>query len=199
MASTGEIAAFGKDIHEAYWASLLSQTNFKLPQLGSGVLLGGDTSKPEFAIVAKALSDLGFKLYCSTPAVEQYIAQLPYCRKAKRLFFPATDKRKLREIFDEFDLQLVVNLAKLRGRDTVDTDYIARRNGVDFGLVMIVRPLRRCPLGIGVMTMFAQNNARCAQLFVEAMAKRPLASFGGYHEGRAGPECVELSGAVRDS
>jgi carbamoyl-phosphate synthase large subunit len=42
MASMGEVASFGANIQEAYWASLLSQTGFKVPCAGSGVLLGRD-------------------------------------------------------------------------------------------------------------------------------------------------------------
>jgi carbamoyl-phosphate synthase large subunit len=64
MASTGEVASFGKDIHEAYWASLLSTTGFKVPRAGSGVLISGDIDKPEIVSISKQLTDLGFKLYC---------------------------------------------------------------------------------------------------------------------------------------
>ena len=55
MASTGEVASFGKNIHEAYWASLQSTTGFRVPRAGSGVLIGGDITKPEMAIVANGL------------------------------------------------------------------------------------------------------------------------------------------------
>lgn len=133
MASTGEVAAFGSDIYEAYWASLLSTTGFKIPKAGSGMLIGGDVTKPEFAKVVKTLSNLGFKLFCSNSQVEAYIADMgPYVRKAKKIFFPAKDKRKLRKVFEENDIQCVINLAKLRGRDVLDEDYVARRNAVDF-------------------------------------------------------------------
>ena len=127
MASTGEVAAFGSDIHEAYWASLLSTTGFKIPQGGSGVLLGGDVTRPEFANVVKGLSNLGFKLFCSNPEVEDFVDDLPYVRKAKRIFFPTKDKRKLHQVFEEHDIQCVINLAQQRGRSTVDEDYVARR------------------------------------------------------------------------
>lgn len=63
MASTGEVAAFGKDIHEAYWTSLLSVNGFKLPRPDSGFLIGGDINRPEMIEVAKNLINLGFKLY----------------------------------------------------------------------------------------------------------------------------------------
>jgi carbamoyl-phosphate synthase large subunit len=169
MASTGEVAAFGRDIHEAYWASLLSTNGFKLPKAGSGVLIGGDVSRPEMASVAKGLSDLGFYLHCSNTAVENFIGSLSYVRPAKRIFFPTKDKRKLREVFEDHDIQLVINLAKSRGRDTLDEDYVARRNAVDFGVPLI-------------------NNARCAQLFVEALAKKmPRGALLGYREGRVPP------------
>ncbi|KAH9485484.1 Carbamoyl-phosphate synthase arginine-specific large chain [Psilocybe cubensis] len=164
MASTGEVACFGKDVHEAYWASLLSTTGFKPPKLGSGVLIGGDTSKPEMATISKQLVELGFKLYCSSPIVEEFLNDIPYVT-AKRIFFPKTDKRKLREVFDEYDIQCVINLAKSRGTDFVDEDYVARRNAVDFGLPLL-------------------NNAKTAQLFVESLAKKiPQGGLRGYTEG----------------
>lgn len=126
MASTGEVASFGKDIHEAYWASLLSTTGFKIPRAHSGVLIGGDISKPEMKSIAKTLTDLGFKLYCSSPIVEEFLNGIPYVT-AKRIFFPTRDKRKLREVFDEYDIDCVINLAKSRGTTAVDEDYVARR------------------------------------------------------------------------
>ncbi|KEI37999.1 uncharacterized protein L969DRAFT_51585 [Mixia osmundae IAM 14324] len=173
MASTGEVAAFGQNIHEAYWASLLSTTGFKVPPPGSGILIGGDITKPEMRTVAKGFSDLGYKLYCSSHEIEDFIADLPYVRKAKRIFFPKTDKRKLREVFEEFDITCVVNLAKSRGRDTFDEDYVARRNGVDFGLPLL-------------------NNARCAQLFVESLAsashQKAINGLAGYRENRVPSE-----------
>jgi len=119
---------------------------------------------PEMATVAKGFSDLGFKLYCSSPVVEKYINSLPYM-SIKKIFFPTKDKRKLREVFEEYEIQAVINLAKSRGRDTVDEDYVARRNAVDFGIVLI-------------------NNARCAQLFVESLAqKMPQGGLEAYQEG----------------
>lgn len=126
MASTGEVASFGKNIHEAYWASLLSTTGFRVPRAGSGVLLGGDTTKPEMASIAKGLVDMGFKLYCSSPLVEEFLNSIPYV-VAKRIFFPTKDKRKLRMVFDEYEIQCVINLAKSRGQSFTDEDYVARR------------------------------------------------------------------------
>lgn len=126
MASTGEVASFGKDLHEAYWAAVQSTTGFKLPARNSGVLIGGDITKPEMSTVAKTLVDLGFKLYCSSPEVEQFLNRLPYV-SCKRISFPLRDKRKLREVFDEYDIQCVFNLARSKAVNASDEDYVARR------------------------------------------------------------------------
>lgn len=132
MASTGEVAAFGADIHEAYWASLLSTNGFKVPPPGSGVLIGGDIRTPQLPTVAKGLSDLGFKLYCSSPVVEEFLNEQPFVTqlggtRVRKIEFPKKDKRKLREVFEEWEISCVINLAKQRGRDTLDEDYVARR------------------------------------------------------------------------
>ncbi|KAH9976198.1 carbamoyl-phosphate synthase [Lactifluus volemus] len=165
MASTGEVASFGRDIHEAYWASLLSTTGFRVPREKSGVLIGGDVRTPEMRSIATTLSNLGFRLFCSSPQVEEFLNHLPYV-SAKRIFFPTKDKRKLREVFDEFDIQCVINLAKGRGKSVTDEDYVARRNAVDFGLPLL-------------------NNPRTAQLFVDSLAKKmPQGGLRKYAEGR---------------
>lgn len=174
MASTGEVASFGEDIYDAYWTSLLSTTGFKKPRPGSGVLIGGDITKPEMRTVAKGLTDLGFRLYCSSGTVEEFLNEDPYVR-AKKIFFPKKDKRKLREVFDDYDIQLVFNLAKSRAVDALDEDYVARRNAVDFGFPLL-------------------NNARCAELFVEAMARKiPKGSLRPYTEGRIPSEVKSWS------
>jgi carbamoyl-phosphate synthase large subunit len=182
MASTGEVASFGRDIHEAYWASLLSTTGFRVPREKSGVLIGGDTRTPEMRTIAITLSNLGFRLFCSSQAVEEFVNDLPYV-SAKRIFFPTKDKRKLREVFDEHDIQCVINLARGRGKSVTDEDYVARRyvlqhvlhlklitgkysNAVDFGLPLL-------------------NNPRTAQLFVDSLAKKmPQGGLRKYVEGR---------------
>jgi carbamoyl-phosphate synthase large subunit len=166
MASTGEIASFGKDMAEAYWAAMCSQTGFRVPEPKKGVLMGGDVTKPEFPEVATRLYDMGFKLYCSDPAVEAFLNDLPRVR-AQRIYFPLKDKRKLREVFDEYDIQFVINLAKQRASTLLDQDYVARRNAVDFGLPLI-------------------NNAACAKLWCLALEHKMKQRGGlsGWEEGK---------------
>jgi len=116
--------------------------------------------------IATTLSNLGFRLFCSSQAVEEFLNYLPYV-SAKRIFFPTKDKRKLREVFDEFDIQCVINLARGRGTSVTDEDYVARRNAVDFGLPLL-------------------NNPRTAQLFVDSLAKKGIS--GRSAEVHRGPD-----------
>jgi carbamoyl-phosphate synthase large subunit len=182
MASTGEVASFGKTIHEAYWASLLSTTGFKVPRAGSGVLLGGDVAKPEMARIAKSLIDSGFKLYCSSPIVEEFLNGIPYVM-AKRIFFPTKDKRKLRMVFEEYEIQCVINLAASRGVDLMDEDYVARRS-VSVGAYSLGSHMSvyRNAVDFGIPLL---NNAQTAKLFVESLATKILAGgLRSYSEGR---------------
>lgn len=63
----------------------------------------------------------------------------------------------------------MINLAKARGKDTVDEDYVARRNAVDFGVPLI-------------------NNPLLAELYVQAlgrkMKKGEVGKANNYEEGR---------------
>lgn len=161
MASTGEVACFGKDVQEAYWTALQSVQNFKVPKPGNGILFGGNTEKPEMTIVAKILAPLGYKLYASNPNVKAHIDQQLGSEVVTVIEFPKTDKRKLREVFQKYNIDAVVNLASARGRDVLDEDYVQRRNCVDFNIPLF-------------------NDPKCAVLFCQALkAKLPTLSQGG--------------------
>jgi carbamoyl-phosphate synthase large subunit len=154
MASTGEVASFGKDIHDAYWAALLSVNGFKLPNKGSGILLGGDITRPEMSEVAKNLIGLGFSLYTYDSKVEKHINDQPYL-SIKKILVPVKDKKKLREILEEHEIQTVINMARSRAATILDEDYASRRAAVDFGIPLI-------------------NNPKLAVLFTETLEKKFL-------------------------
>lgn len=159
MSSTGEIACFGKDLVEAYWASVQSLNNFSIPPPGSGLLLGGDPAKSELVGIVDYLKPLGFQFFAENKQIKQALesAAAGGCT-IDLIEFPTTDKRALREVFQKYnikgkvaclersrkavaDIQLgVFNLASTRGKSLVDPDYIMRRNGMDFGLPTFVEP-----------------------------------------------------------
>jgi len=128
MSSTGEMACFGKDLVEAYWASMQSTMNFRLPEPGEGLLFGGDTTQPHLAQIAAYLAPLGYKFYAANAAVKQYLEEAGSERadgnvKVEVIEFPVEDKRALREVFQKYDIRGVFNLAKMRASSLTDEDY----------------------------------------------------------------------------
>ncbi|OCF54288.1 carbamoyl-phosphate synthase arginine-specific large chain [Kwoniella mangroviensis CBS 10435] len=168
MASTGEVASFGKDVHEAYWAALLSVNGFKLPKKNSGILLGGDISRSEMPTIASNLLSLGFKLYTYDSKVESFINEQPNLA-IKKIYVPVKDKRKLREVLEENEISTVIDIARSRAASTSEAEYAARRAAVDFGIPLI-------------------NNAKLAVLLTETLQKKFHQSPLPYVEGTNPPE-----------
>jgi carbamoyl-phosphate synthase large subunit len=147
MSSTGEIACFGKNLVEAYWASLQSTMNFRLPQPGEGILFGGDVSKTELAKIVDYLAPLKYKFYAANAEVKEHLETSAKSDISVEIIeFPKEDKRALREVFQKYEIQGVFNLAKARGKTLLDEDYVMRRNAVDFGVPLFMEPKVCTPL-----------------------------------------------------
>ena len=147
MASTGEVACFGDDAHEAFIQALLA-TGFKLPRANSSILLSiaSDPFRLEFAKSAQILERLGYKL-CGTPGTTKFF-QENYGLNIKMVCKPSdTDDDSvcpdtgapsaLTEIKDG-DVELVINLSEGTTRkDEISSGYIIRRAAVDFGVSLV--------------------------------------------------------------
>lgn len=142
MASTGEMACFGKDLVDAYWAAMQSTMNFRLPEPGEGLLFGGDVAQPYLAQIVDFLNPLGYKFYAANNEVKEYLesSSKDSSVKVEVIEFPKEDKRALREVFQKYDIRGVFNLAKTRASSLVDEDYVMRRNAVDFGVPLFMEP-----------------------------------------------------------
>jgi carbamoyl-phosphate synthase large subunit len=145
MSSTGEMACFGKDLIEAYWASAQSQMNFRLPQPGEGLLFGGDVTDgalhaTSLIQIAKYVHPLGYKFLAANKDVKALLEKHTEGLSVEVIEFPKTDKRKLREVFEKYDIRGCFNLAKFRANGLLDEDYVMRRNAVDFGVPLFMEP-----------------------------------------------------------
>ncbi|KAF7545823.1 hypothetical protein G7Z17_g8886 [Cylindrodendrum hubeiense] len=141
MSSTGEIACFGKNLVEAYWTSLQSTMNFRMPEPGEGLLFGGDVSKTWLTQVVDYVAPLGYKLYAAVPEVKAFIeSSSKHQVEVEVIEFPVEDKRALREVFQKYNIRGAFNLAQARAKTTVDVDYVMRRNAVDFGVPLFMEP-----------------------------------------------------------
>ncbi|KAK4201304.1 putative carbamoyl-phosphate synthase arginine-specific large chain [Triangularia verruculosa] len=141
MASTGEMACFGKNLVEAYWTSVQSAMNFRVPEPGEGLLFGGELSKNWLATIVDYLAPLGYKLYAADAEVKEYLeTKSKHKLSVEIIEFPKEDKRALREVFKKYDIHGVFNLAQARGKTVMDVDYVMRRNAVDFGVPLFMEP-----------------------------------------------------------
>lgn len=139
MASTGEVASFGKDEIESYWTAIQSTMNFNVPMPSSGVLLGGDLSKDYLGKVAQMIAPLGYNLFCTHTKAQKYFST-KFNVDVNIIEFPKNDKKRLRELFQKYDIKAVVNLASKRAENTDDEDYIMRRNAIDFAIPLFNEP-----------------------------------------------------------
>ncbi|CDF90293.1 ZYBA0S06-05204g1_1 [Zygosaccharomyces bailii CLIB 213] len=141
MASTGEVAAFGTNPLESYWTAMQATMHFHVPLPPSGILFGGDLTKPLLGQVAKTLSTLGYHFYVVDEASKKYLQNyIQPQQEVQVIAFPKNDKRKLREMFQEHDIKTVFNLASKRASDVEDPDYIMRRNAIDFAIPLFTEP-----------------------------------------------------------
>jgi carbamoyl-phosphate synthase large subunit len=125
MASTGEMACFGKDLIEAYWTSIQSTMNFRMPEPGEGLLFGGELKKDWLTRIVDYLHPLGYKLFAANNEVKHFIESTAKDKVTVDVIeFPKEDKRALREVFKKYDIRGVFNLALARGKTQTDVDYV---------------------------------------------------------------------------
>lgn len=140
MSSTGEMACFGKDLVDAYWASMQSTMNFRVPEPGEGILLGGETDRDWLTKVVDSISPLGYKFYAAENDVKEFVERTAKGSVTVEKMTLPVDKVQLREAFQAHNIKGVFNLALTRAKTTEDVDYIMRRNAVDFGIPLFMEP-----------------------------------------------------------
>ena len=168
MASTGEVACFGADAHEAFIQSMLA-TGFKLPNRTRNILLSiaSDAYRKEFTEAAHILSNLGYNLY-GTPGTAKHYAEKEGI-KITKVSKPVDEDdagteactSALKEIKNG-NIDLVINISEgTTRRDEISSGYIIRRAAVDFDTSLITNvkcaiKLSEC-LGLGLEKYSARH------------------------------------------
>ncbi len=141
MASTGEVACFGEDTHEAFLQSMLS-TTFKLPNKNSTILLSiaSEEFRREFSEAAVIFSRCGFTLY-GTPGTAKFY-QDNHNLQIIVVTKPADESddgpgTALHEIKNG-RIDLVINVSEgTTRREEMTAGYMIRRAVVDFGVTLV--------------------------------------------------------------
>lgn len=160
MASTGEVACFGVDAHEAFMQALLA-SNFKLPVKNRTILISiaSVTFRQEFAPAALLLKELGYTLYGSLGTSKYYndnhnIGMIPVKKPEFEEDLGGIDgaESALKEIRDG-KIDLLINISDGSSqKGEITSGYIMRRAAVDFDVSLI-------------------TNIKCAVFFAEALSR----------------------------
>lgn len=141
MASTGEVACFGEDTHEAFLQSMLS-TSFKLPTKNNSILLtiASEAFRREFAESAVILASCGFVLY-ATPGTAKYY------QDHHNIIITAVSKPESEaddgpgtalHVIKSGMIDLVINVSEgTTRREEITAGYLIRRAVVDFGVSLV--------------------------------------------------------------
>jgi len=146
MASTGEVACFGVDSHEAFLQSMLS-TGFKLPTRTRTILLSiaSEEFRVEFLDAARILSKLGYHLVGTSGTARYYNDR---GMNVVTVTKPVNDtdleccavtgaSSALKEIHDGH-IDMVINISEGTNRkDEITSGYLIRRAAVDFDVSLI--------------------------------------------------------------
>ena len=152
MASTGEVACLGEDVHEAFLKSILS-AGFVLPKKSILLSIGSRADKIKFLESAEVLRDLGFTIY----ATEQTSAVLAAHGVPATLLHKVHENKSpnIMEYLTERKIEFVISIPDPERKSSFDSDYILRRTAVDFSIPLL-------------------TNLQVAELFVQAIAhKKP--------------------------
>lgn len=134
MSSTGEVACFGMDLHEAYLKSLLA-TGFRMPKQSVFLSIGGNQNKLDFLIFAKILHHLGFQIY-ATEHTSNFLQESGI--KNSRLYKISEHKHpSVLDLLKEGRIDLAINISEPGSPKTETDGYIIRRNCVDLGIPLI--------------------------------------------------------------
>lgn len=152
MASTGEVACFGKDIEEAFLKGELS-VGGKIPKKGIFVSIGGDENKAKFLETARYLAKLGLPIY----ATEKTSKFLNNNGIKTKLLHKIHEKKSptVVEYLEKGKIDLAINISETHAQKVLTDGYIMRRSAVDHNITLY-------------------TNLKKAELFVKAIATKKL-------------------------
>lgn len=109
MASTGEVACFGRDYNEALLKSVLSTNKFDFKKKAVLLSLGGELNKAKFKEGAQTLQNLGYKIYATDTTGEFLKKEGIKCEVVRKAY---QAKPNFLDIIDGKKVSFVVNLSK---------------------------------------------------------------------------------------
>jgi len=155
MASTGEAAAFGNSLEEAFLKSELS-VGSTIPKRGIFLSLGSEDNKIRFLDSALRLKELNLPIY----ATEKTAKFLKFHGiQAIRLYKIHENKKPdILDYFAKGKVDLAINIVDFKIKKDVDDGYIMRRSAIDHNIPLL-------------------TNRKKADLYIKSLVEKPLKSL----------------------
>jgi carbamoyl-phosphate synthase small subunit len=139
MQSTGEVACFGRDAHEAFLKSVMA-SGLKLPRGPCGVLLsiGPQEDKETFMPYVRLLSQMGHTLYATTGTAAAIKDRCP--NVSVQMLHNATTPKppNVDTAIKEGLVKLVITAPSSRDSEGATAGYFLRRKALDAGIALVV-------------------------------------------------------------
>ncbi len=150
MVSTGEVACFGKDIHEAFLKAIIS-TGFKIPKKSVLLSIKGDENRFRCLFWIRKLKNMNFKIY-ATEHTSEFLTKNGI---ENETLFKIHERKEpnVKTFIVNKKIDLVINIPFSYDKLEFDDSYEIRRLAVDLSIPLI-------------------TNIQLARLFVEAMEKK---------------------------
>jgi carbamoyl-phosphate synthase (ammonia) len=135
MASTGEVACFGSDVHDAYLKAALS-TGLHIPKKKVAVSVQKELLEDTIHHMW-ILKDMGYTLVATQDCKPFLEAKGIACEEAH---YADSDKvPNMRQMLADGEIDLVINLPTPRNPEA-HQNYLTRRSAVDFGVPLLTNP-----------------------------------------------------------
>jgi carbamoyl-phosphate synthase large subunit len=134
MASTGEVACFGDDMHEAFLKALIS-VGFQIPQKSILLTIGRIEDKADFLPSAKRLIEMGFELYATEGTsvfLNEHNIKNTMLHKIR-----SPQKPNLLDALGQRKIDLVINIPKSYSHLEVTDGYLIRRKAIDLNIPLV--------------------------------------------------------------
>lgn len=134
MASTGEVATFGDDLHETLLKSYLS-VGFTIPKKNILVTIGPEKDKIDLLESFKELTAMGYRLF-ATEGTHEVLKT--HGIKSKMLNkIQSGESPNIEEYLREKKLDLVINIPRNYSPEEVTDGYLIRRRAIDSNIPLI--------------------------------------------------------------
>ena len=159
MASTGEVACLGDDVHEAFLKAILS-TGFALPRKNIMLSIGGDANRHRFLDAARKLDEMGFSIF----ATEHTSAFLTESGIRNTMLHKVHEKKEpnITSHITGGKIDLVISVPDSEKKAASESSYMLRRMAVDFSVPLL-------------------TNLQIADLFVNAISLKSLSDLKVKH------------------